>query len=141
METQNLVISFDYSWFLAKNLAYAECRIMKFHYRNSSNEHTCFWSVEQVSSSWRIRRWASSSANLFFSSFLASRTRFNSFRESSNSALTWNMINEEILVDSEFHEPLRKQIITFQKFNIPIFIDISIKTHEFVCIRQALGEF
>ena len=38
METQNLVISFDYSWFLAKNLAYAECRIMKFHYRNSSSE-------------------------------------------------------------------------------------------------------
>ena len=36
METQNLVISFDYSWFLAKNFAYAECRIMKFHYRNSS---------------------------------------------------------------------------------------------------------
>jgi len=25
METQNLVISFDYSWFFAKNLAYAEC--------------------------------------------------------------------------------------------------------------------
>ena len=40
METQNLVISFDYSWFLAKNLAYAECRIMKFHYRNSSK---CTW--------------------------------------------------------------------------------------------------
>ena len=37
METQNLVISFDYSWFLAKNLAYAKCCIMKFHYRNSSN--------------------------------------------------------------------------------------------------------
>ena len=37
METQNLVISYDYSWFLAKNLAYAECLIMKFHYRNSSN--------------------------------------------------------------------------------------------------------
>ena len=37
METQNLVISFDYSWFLAKNLAYAECRIMKFHYQNSSD--------------------------------------------------------------------------------------------------------
>ena len=37
METQNLVISFDYSWFLAKNLAYAECLIMKFHYRNSSS--------------------------------------------------------------------------------------------------------
>ena len=36
METQNLVVSFDYSWFLAKNLAYAECRIMKFHYQNSS---------------------------------------------------------------------------------------------------------
>ena len=29
METQNLVISFDT----------AECRIMKFHYRNSSNTH------------------------------------------------------------------------------------------------------
>ena len=39
METQNLVISFDYSWFLAKNLAYAECPIMKFHYRNSSTHH------------------------------------------------------------------------------------------------------
>ena len=37
METQNLVISFDYSWFLAENLAYAECPIKKFHYRNSSN--------------------------------------------------------------------------------------------------------
>ena len=36
METQNLLISFDYSWFLAKNFAYAECLIMKFHYRNSS---------------------------------------------------------------------------------------------------------
>ena len=43
MKTQNLVISFDYSWFLAKNLAYAECRIMKFHYRNSSNSHFKFW--------------------------------------------------------------------------------------------------
>ena len=37
METQNVTISFDYSWFLAKNLAYAKCRIAKFHYRNSSN--------------------------------------------------------------------------------------------------------
>ena len=37
METQNLVISFDCSWFLAQNLAYAECWIMKFHYQNSSN--------------------------------------------------------------------------------------------------------
>ena len=27
------------SWFLAKNLAYAGCRIMKFHYWNSSNAH------------------------------------------------------------------------------------------------------
>ena len=39
METQNLVISFDYSCFLAKNLAYAECPIMKFHYWNSSSQH------------------------------------------------------------------------------------------------------
>ena len=36
MGTQNLVISFKCSWFLAKNLAYAECSIMIFHYRNSS---------------------------------------------------------------------------------------------------------
>ena len=36
METRNLVISFDYSWCLTKNLAYA-CLIMKFHYRNSSS--------------------------------------------------------------------------------------------------------
>ena len=44
METQNLVISFDYSWFLAKNLAYAKCIIMKLHYRNSSNEgHWQYW--------------------------------------------------------------------------------------------------
>ena len=42
METQNLVISFDYSWFLAKNLAYAECLILKFHYRNSSNNNPWF---------------------------------------------------------------------------------------------------
>jgi hypothetical protein len=35
---------------------------------------------------------------------------------------------------------LRKQIIKLQKFNIPISIDISIKTHQFVCIRQALSE-
>ena len=34
MDTQNLVISFDYSWFLAKNLAYAEWLILKFHYQN-----------------------------------------------------------------------------------------------------------
>ena len=33
-----------------------------------------------------------------------------------------------------------KQIITVQKFNIPISIDISIKTHPCVCIRQALSE-
>ena len=39
METQNLVISFDYSWFLAKNLAYAECPIVKFHYRNSNRNN------------------------------------------------------------------------------------------------------
>ena len=32
---------------------------------------------------------------------------------------------------------LHKQLITLQKFNIPISIDISIKTHHFVCIRQA----
>ena len=37
---------------------------------------------------------------------------------------------------SEFHTPLHKQIITLQKFNFPISIDISIKTHKFVCIRQ-----
>ena len=29
-----------------------------------------------------------------------------------------------------------KQIIALQKFNIPISIDTSIKTHQFVCIRQ-----
>ena len=28
-----------------------------------------------------------------------------------------------------------------QKLTIPIFIDISIKTHQFVCIRQALNDF
>ena len=48
METQNLVISFDYSWFLAKNLAYAECPIMKFHYRNSSNIHTRAWKNSHI---------------------------------------------------------------------------------------------
>ena len=35
-----------------------------------------------------------------------------------------------------FHVPLHKQIITLQKFNIPISIDISIETHKFLCIRQ-----
>ena len=38
----------------------------------------------------------------------------------------------------EFHAPLQKQIITLQKFNIPISIDSSIKTHEFVTL-YALG--
>ena len=38
---------------------------------------------------------------------------------------------------SEFHTPLQKQIITLQKFHVPISIDISFKTHQFVCIRQA----
>ena len=42
METQNFVILFDYSWFLAKNLAYAKCPIMKFHYRNSSSNQWPF---------------------------------------------------------------------------------------------------
>ena len=32
---------------------------------------------------------------------------------------------------SEFHAPLHKQLITLPKFNIPISIDISIKTHQF----------
>ena len=50
METQNLVISFDYSWFLAKNLAYAECLIMKFHYRNSSSGHWSGTNSEMFSS-------------------------------------------------------------------------------------------
>ena len=50
METQNLVISFDYSWFLAKNLAYAECLIMKFHYRNSSSSCSLLhFKVERIS--------------------------------------------------------------------------------------------
>ena len=58
METQNLVISFDYSWFLAKKLAYAECRIMKFHYRNSSTLRTIdpisfFLSIRQK---WKMSR-------------------------------------------------------------------------------------
>ena len=44
MATQNLVISFDYSLFLAKNLAYAECPIIKFHYRNSSSQWS--WLLE-----------------------------------------------------------------------------------------------
>jgi hypothetical protein len=35
---------------------------------------------------------------------------------------------------------LHKQIITFQKFSIPISIDIYIKTYQFVCTRQALSE-
>ena len=41
----------------------------------------------------------------------------------------------------EFDAPLHKQIITLQKFNIHISINIFIKTHQFVCIRQALSEF
>ena len=52
MESQNLVISFDYSWLLAKNLAYAECLIMKFHYRNSSNVESLFYVVFPDSYFW-----------------------------------------------------------------------------------------
>ena len=35
-----------------------------------------------------------------------------------------------------FHVPLHKQIITLQKFNIPISIDISIETNMFVYVGQ-----
>ena len=34
-----------------------------------------------------------------------------------------------MLHESEFHAPLHKQLITFQKFNIPIYIDISISLY------------
>ena len=36
---------------------------------------------------------------------------------------------------------MHKQIIALQKFNIPISIDFFVKTHQFVCSRQALSEF
>ena len=41
METQNLVISFDYSWFLAKNLAYAECRICLLYTSDAADDTPC----------------------------------------------------------------------------------------------------
>ena len=40
-EYQFMRTVFDYSWFLTKNLSFAECPIMKFHYRNSSNTYQC----------------------------------------------------------------------------------------------------
>ena len=43
-------------------------------------------------------------------------------------------------MSSSFHGLLHNQIVTFQKFDIPISIDNSLKTHQFVCIRQALSE-
>ena len=56
METQNLEISFDYSWFLAKHLAYAKCPIIKFHYRNSC--HLYSWAViRQMSNCRKICHW------------------------------------------------------------------------------------
>ena len=74
MGTQNLVISFDYSWFLAKNLAYAECPIMKFHYRNSSSDddHDLLWThtynrLRQLSNYffWNLHKiWIEESINL-----------------------------------------------------------------------------
>ena len=42
---------------------------------------------------------------------------------------------EEKNYQSEFHALLHKQLITIQKFNSPISIDIFIKAHQFVCIR------
>ena len=55
METKNLLISFDYSWFLAKNLAYAECLILKFHYRNSSTiEAPAYQTTQFKAHFWRI---------------------------------------------------------------------------------------
>ena len=57
METQNLVISFDYSWFLAKNLAYAECPIMKFQYWNSSTKNQRYLLLDATRSSyffWKV---------------------------------------------------------------------------------------
>ena len=72
METQNLVISFNYSWFLAKNLAYDECWIMKFHYRNSSSleylGYNFVWQVNLMVKSCSIKKWTDLLAltNLYF---------------------------------------------------------------------------
>ena len=44
----NFIWLIDYSWFLAKNLAYAECPIMKFHYRNSSTAEKIFFGLFTV---------------------------------------------------------------------------------------------
>ena len=75
METQNLVISFDYSWFLVKNLAYAECLIMKFHYRNSSTN-------------WVIKAEKSTKTSWHFINFLEDmRTRKFAFE------IFWPLIN------------------------------------------------
>ena len=40
-----------------------------------------------------------------------------------------NWLLDSMYYYSEFHAPLHKQLITLQKFNIPISIDNSIKTH------------
>ena len=58
-QTVNLVISLDYSWFLAKNLAYVECPIMKFHYRNSSNGRSIFCLPHQPKVSYFFLHWVS----------------------------------------------------------------------------------
>ena len=53
-----------------------------------------------------------------------------------NNSLGFGWLGLENSNYSDFHGPLHKQIITLQKFSIPISIDISLKTHMFLCIRQ-----
>ena len=80
MESQNLIISFDYSWFLAKNLAYAECPIMKFHYRNSSNEGDPYYPVPNELNRALYRKYqdlALKEPNVIFVGRLASYKYFN----------------------------------------------------------------
>ena len=94
METQNLVISFDYSWFLAKNLAYAECRIMKFHYRNSSTvtslakekSHVTIFFQKQDTTLSSLCLWNQSSAESVISNSLAQQ----------NFCLQWPLIGMAI---------------------------------------------
>ena len=69
METQNLVILFDYSWFLAKNIAYAEGWIMKFHYRNSSNGEPLCWIDSKVNKTESFQTKSATTTNKDLSKF------------------------------------------------------------------------
>ena len=102
METQNLVISFDYSWFLAKNLAYAECRIMKFHYRNSSTSPNIWTTLTNLW--WHTKKQQLKKILLLLDFFKDQKTSFTQLLGVEKEMNTWTVTNTKLYIPSTLNK-------------------------------------